>query len=483
MKSIFKNTIYNLLYKFLMLVFPLISSIYVSRVLLPIGVGEVAYAQNVVSYFIAISGLGMSNYGVREIAKVQNDKKLRSKLYYELLLILLCSTFVASILYFGLVLHTPTFYYRFDLYFVAGLQLVFSAFNVDWFYQGMEEYRYITLRSFIIKILSLVCIFLSVKTKEDTVCYALISSIALAGNNIINLLHARKYVCRVKFQNMKFIKHIKPLMILLSTGLAIELYTKLDTTTLGIICGNIAVGYYSYATKISSIVIGIVVSLSVVLLPRLSYLVENNDIVKMQEIMDKATRAILTISIPACIGVFFLAREIIVLLFGIEFLPAVFTLRILSLLIVIKSIGNLFGTQLLLAFGREKLLLYSTILGAITNIVLNILFIPKYQENGAAFASVISEVLVCAFQILMCKKIIMIKFNMRDFMTTVFASIGMICGIFFVRNFIITGWIYILLVCLVGVLIYFFLCVILKNEIVFMIFDKIKFKTKNTKDG
>ena len=138
---------------------------------------------------------------------------------------------------------------------------------------------------------------------------------------------------------------------------------------------------------------------------------------------------------------------------------------------------------MLLAFGREKLLLYSTILGAITNIVLNILFIPKYQENGAAFASVISEVLVCAFQILMCKKIIMIKFNMRDFMTTVFASIGMICGIFFVRNFIITGWIYILLVCLVGVLIYFFLCVILKNEIVFMIFDKIKFKTKNTKDG
>lgn len=421
MKSLAKNSIYNIIYKFFMIGFPLVSSIYVSRVLMPSGVGKVAYAQNVVSYFVAFSGLGVSTYGVREIGKIQQDKKKYSKVFAELFLIVFTTTLFCSFVYYFCIIAFNPFGNKL-LYAVAGLQLLLGAFNVDWFYQGIEEYRYITSRSIVMKLLSLLFMFLSVRNKEDIIPYALMSSIALAGNNIVNIIHIRKYIDFYKLNKLNFKRHIYPLIVLFSTTIAVELYTKLDITMLGILSADVHVGYYNYATRITTIVVTLATSVSTVLLPRFSYYKENGKIEELNDTIKFVHKGILTITIPAAIGLSIFARDIICFLFGESFEPASMTVRILAVLIVIKSIGNLYGTQILVSFGAEKFLFFSTLFGAVSNVIMNAFLIPMFEESGAAIASVISELIVCMVQIFLSKRFVDVKVGKWFYLQLGFSS-------------------------------------------------------------
>lgn len=406
MKSLFKNSIYNFAYKLFTMLFPLITSTYVARILLADGVGKVALAQNYVSYFTVVAGLGMSTYGVREIGKVQRDLEERNRVFWQLLIINAVSTLVCASVYYGMVLFVPFFSEEQTLYIFAGLVLLLNAFNVDWFYQGVEEYGYITLRSLAIKILSVILIFVLVKQKEDYALYTLITCIGTAGNNILNLFHLRKYISKPEFPIKKsaFVRHLQPLFILLSTNIAVELYTKVDTTMLGALSTKAVVGYYSYATKLTNMVVSAVATVSVILLPRLSYYIKNNKKSEFNKIVSVSYKTLLTISIPCCLGINMIADEAVAVLFGDEFLPAATTVKILSVLVVVKAIGNLFGTQVLLTVGLEKKLFYTTVIGAIVNIALNSVLIPTYQNNGAAIASVVSEIVVMMVQMFYARK-------------------------------------------------------------------------------
>lgn len=425
-----------------MMAFPLVSSAYVSRILLPSGVGKVAYAQNIASYFITLASLGVGSYGIREIGKNQKNKEQYSKKVIELLIITFVSTLFCSIVYYGMV---STFSYFIDnrlLYYVVGIQLILTAFNVDWFYQGMEEYGYITIRSLIVKALTLLGIFIFVQNKSDLVVYALLSSIALAGNNIINIVHLRKYLAEVDIKKIELKKHMKPLLVLLSTGFAVELYTKLDTTTLGLLTSEECVGYYNYATKITSIVVNLAASVSTILLPRFSLFKEQNRIRELKRTIENAQSAILYLSIPAVVGIILLAEDIIVFLFGEAFVPAASTVQILAVLVIIKSIGNLYGVQVLVAFGKEKTLFYTTVLGAFSNVAMNIMLIPIMQQNGAAVASVISELAVCVYQFSAAQKLIHTQFDKIDILKMILAAGGMLVIVvpiaIFVKNQLLT---------------------------------------------
>lgn len=474
MKSLFKNSLYNITYKLFMIAFPLVSSAYVSRVLLPAGVGKVAYAQNIASYFITIASLGVGSYGVREIGKNQKNKSQYSQTVAELLLVTLISTIVCSVIYYGMIFSFPYFRSNRALYYAVGIQLILTAANVDWFYQGMEEYGYITIRSLIIKILTLIGIFVFVKNKNDLVPYALLSSIALAGNNIINLIHLKKYVVRFDIHRIELKQHLKPLLVLLSTGFAVELYTKLDTTTLGLLTSEECVGYYNYATKITSIVVNLAASVSTILLPRFSLYREQNRFVQLRKTIENAQSVILFISIPAVIGIVLTAKNMIVFLFGKSFLSAVTTIQILSILVIIKSIGNLYGVQVLVAFGKEKTLFYTTVLGAISNVGMNIILIPILQQNGAAIASVLSELAVCIYQCIAARKQIFTKIDKIDLCKIVTATAVMGVVVYIVVHCVSNTFISIMLSCLMGAFSYFMMSIVLRIKISDLILKKIK---------
>lgn len=419
-KSLVNNFIFNAGYSLLNVIFPLITTPYLSRVLLADGVGAVAFAENIVSYFVIFASLGIPTYGIREIAKVQSNFEERRKVFSEIFFINLIATVISSITYYAMILRSSAFSNSLSLYCISGLLLLFNVFNVDWFYKGMEEYGYITIRSMIMKIVSLIAMFTFVKTKGDFVVYAFIHCMAISGNYIFNILHIKKFT-KLTLKNINCKRHMKVIIILLSTNIAVELYAKLDTTMIGFMCGKEYVGYYSNAIKLVKIIVTLIAALGTILLPRLSSYINEGRSEDINELVTKATKFIITISIPAAIGLILLSQLVVNVVFGDSFAAAGRTMMILSLLIPIMTIGNLYGTQLLMVFNQEKKLLYSVIIGAIVNVILNSIMIPLYQQNGAAIASVISEAAVMIAQVIFAIKYVKINLT-KSFLRNIFIS-------------------------------------------------------------
>lgn len=476
MKSLFKSSVYNITYKVFTLMFPLISATYVSRILMAEGVGKAALAQNVVSYFIMLATLGMMSHGTREIGRVQKDPDKYSITFMELLTISIVSTCICSAAYFIMILNLSFFKENMLLYSAAGVQLILSGINVDWFYQGIEEYGYITVRSIIIKVFTLIAMFCLIKTSNDVIFYVLLSSIALVGNNILNLYHLRRYIRfkRSIISKMKPFKHMKTLLVLLSTMIAVELYTKLDTTMLGLFASERNVGYFTYATKLSSMLIGITASVSIILLPRLSYYFQNGLIDEFRNTVKMSYKTLLVITFPCTVGMIMVSDTAVLLLFGEDFAPASLTIKILSLLMIIKSIGNLYGTQVLLTLNFEKKLFYTTVVGAVSNIMLNSVLIPMWAHNGTAAASVASELIVMTLQMVFAKKYVNYGVP-KGFLRTIFIPLlTMAFCVWMIQALITNLYISLLLSIVTGIVIYLGLGLIMKNEIMIYILKRVK---------
>lgn len=287
--------------------------------------------------------------------------------------------------------------------------------------------------------------------------------VALGGNNIINMINSRKIV-KLKFKNLNLQKHLKSIIMLLSIQIAVNIYINLDTTMLGVLAGNVSVGLYSNAIKINKIIVILLTSVSTILLPRLSYYVKQNNISKFNATTNKALKIIMLLSIPTMIGTFFLSDNIIKIMFGNDFLPAIITMRILSPLIVILSIGNLFGTQILMTMGEEKKLLISVTVGAIVNFVLNYNIIPRMQQNGAALSSVIAEFIVMLIQVILAIKYIKIEINYRFVLNIIISNIIMTILLLIISYFIKSLLLNLILSVIIGGTIYVVTNILLKEK-------------------
>lgn len=467
-QSIVKNSLFNVAYKLLNVLFPLVTTTYVARVLLADGVGKVAYAQNIVAYFVALAALGIPNYGTREIAKVRNDIRQVNTLFSELLLINLCSTCFFSIAYFYLVFTLPYFRENLPLHLVVGMSLLFKFFDVTWLYQGIEDFAYITIRSFIVKLVCLVWIFVFVKTKNDVVLYAGASVLGIGLNDIFNVIHLQKFKIKLSLKNIELKKHLKPIFILFASVIAIELYTMVDTTMIGWLCNETAVGLYTNAMKIIKILIGVVSGVAGVLLPRLSYHYARNEIDKCSQLVSTALMVMIFLYLPCLIGLLVDGGIIMPLLFGESFAEGGCTLQIASLLICTLGFSNLFGTQVLLTFGQEKKLFYCTIVAAIVNLSLNWILIPIFSQNGAACASVVAEGIVLLLTYLFCRKYVKITMRRSFIFSSIFSSILLVCVMIFMKQTFSSYLLNIVLSFLGGATIYLLGNYLLKNPVLEM---------------
>lgn len=468
-KSLVENSLFNVLYKCLNIVFPLLTAGYVSRVLLPSGVGKVAYAQNIAQYFVLIAALGLPNYGTREISKARNDVKICNKIFSELFFLNALSTLICLLLYYMLIIVMPFFYSNQLLYMVTGLSILLNFLNVDWFYQGTEQYQYIAIRSFVIKLISLVSIFVFVRKQSDYIVYALIFALAGAGNNIYNVLHLRKENVRIVINELNIRTHVKPVLLLLGTTIAIELYTLLDTTMIGMFCVDESVAYYSYSMRIVKTVIVVVAAIGGVLLPRLSMYYVQNQLEECKMLVNKVLEILLYLFIPAGIGIIVCASDIIRIMYGEAFLPSVITLRIEALLIYALGFSNLFGTQVLLTFGKEKQLLIAAIIGAGSNVLLNFFLIRMLQQNGAAIASIISESLVTVMTFCWARKCIDIRVNLKNLLSSILASVLMAIVIVMISHFIENVLVRLLISICLGGLVYLVVTISMKNTVIKML--------------
>lgn len=465
--SLVKNSIYNVIYKLLNVFFPLISSTYVSHVLTATGVGKVTSAQNIAQYFVLIAALGIPNYGTREIARVLDKQDKTNKLFSELFFLNFISTMICSIAYYILIANLQYFSSQISLYAIAGLAIVFNIINVDWYYQGSEEFKFIAIRGCIVKILSLIGLFIFVRSPKDCSVYALIYVLAIAGNYLFNIFNLRKRNVKLVYKKIDIVKHIKPVGILLCTVIAIELYTLLDTTMISYFCEPENVAYYTNSVQIVRILITTVSAIGGVLLPRLSYYRVQGLDSKCGEIVSQIFHIMLFIFLPSGIGLMMTANCIMPVLFGNSFTASVLTLRLASILVYALGFSNLFGTQVLLTFDKEKNLFLCTLVGAVSNIVMNYILIPKFQQNGAVIASIISETLVTVLSLYFARKCIKIKLEKNMILTMIFATVIMAVGIYMV-SLVTQGCslvIELVLEVIIGIVIYIFINKILKNPL------------------
>lgn len=473
-KSIAKNSIYNIIYTIANIIFPFVTSIYVSRILLPAGVGKVASAQNIASYFVTIAALGLPSYGVREFAKVRDTQKEKDKLFTELIIINIISTSLAIISYFLLVYINHGFNGEWTLYGVCGLVIFFNYLNIDWMYNGLEEYGYITGRSLVVKGISFFVLLLFVKTKQDYVIYGLISSLATGGNYIFNVMHARKFVA-LNFNNIELKKHLKPVFLIACIIFLSSVYNKIDITMLNMMATNESVGYYTYAQKTINIVLTMANAVTAALLPRLSYYYENYK-EGFFRLLDKGFQILCFIAFPLTIGMSLVASQAVEILYGNAFTPTALTIQLMCPLILIKGFGDLFCYQLVYSTKNEKIILPAAGFASLINLFINTLLIPILLQNGAVIASVFSELATNTIQFCYMKKKINFDISSKPLVKGVFSTLIMSLCVILIKQLHLSNIIGLLLEVISGIIVYVLVNLMIKNALLFEMIEKLKEK-------
>lgn len=390
MGSIKRNAVYNILLAVSQVLLPLVTFPYISRVLLPQGVGTYTFVDSYTQYFVLIAALGIPIYGMREIAKAKKSLVDRSQVFTELLSIhLLVSVFV-SLLYIVSFLTLAPLKGHSQLFWIGSSLLLSNIFVMEWFFQGMEQFPFITLRTLCIRILTVVAVFIFIKSPADTVLYYAINCASVFINAIVNCLYARKFV-KISFHQLSLKRHLTPLLYIFSTGLVTNVYTLLDSVVLGFLTDTIQVGFYTTAVKLSKILIMILVAFTTVLVPPLSLAYKEGRYSDAKTLLSKSFNYVIFISVPLSVGVYVIAQPLILLFSGPDFLPAALSLKILSPTVLIVGLSYVFGQQIINATGNERYFLVSAMIGMIISIGLNLLLIPHIKQTGAAITNLSVE--------------------------------------------------------------------------------------------
>ena len=402
------NFIFNAIKSVMVIVFPLISFPYISRVLGVEGLGKFQYCYSVISYFILFASLGIGTYAVREAAKCRDNKQKFSQLVKEIFTINLITT---AIVYLVLIVFfaVGAFKGRESIMLVCSLCIIGSTLCVDWLYQALEQYVYISIRTIVLQIISLALTFLLIKSDRDVLTYTALYVFSTYGYCFLNLFQMRKYVSFHGTKKLELKKHLRPIIVIFGATLSVSIYMNMDTVMLGAICGDYQVGLYSAAVKINNVVKIIINSIGVVLLPRLVEYIAKGQRNEYEKLFKRGAELNMFLSTASTAGLFVLIRPIILLFSGKDYLPAIWTGRVLALRLFFSALDNVFYNQVLIPTENENKAFIGTAAGAVSNLILNAILIPQYQEMGAAIATVISECVVFIYFICATRKIIPLR--------------------------------------------------------------------------
>jgi len=396
-KSIAKNYIYNLIYQMLTILLPLVTTPYLSRVLGAENIGIYGYTISIVTYFILFGTLGVSMYGQREIAYKANDKKQRSKAFWEIIIVRTISLSISIILFFLIYGRSGNYaiYYR-----ILIIQLVANLFDISWLFQGIEEFDKTVIRNLIVKLLSLVLIFVVIKTPDDLWKYFAIYVGAELLGNITVWLYLPKYIEQVSIKQLELKKHIKPAISLFAPQIAIQIYTVLDKTMIGNITKDMTeVGYYEQAQKIVKAALTVTAALQTVMNSRIAnaYATKNQEEIKT--CLKTSFNFVWFVTIPMAFGLMAIARNFVPLYYGNGFEGVIPIMIATAPILIPIGLSGVSGVQYLVQIGKQKIFTISVTIGAIANVILNAILIHFFKGTGASIASVISEIIILGIQL------------------------------------------------------------------------------------
>jgi O-antigen/teichoic acid export membrane protein len=482
-KSLGLNAFFNSLRSILNLLFPLITFPYVSRVLSVNGMGIYNFSNIYVNYFLLIAGLGVATYAVREGAKYRDNKDKISEFSSQVFTINIYSTIIAYVLLLGSLLIFKNLHNYVSCILIFGLQIIFTTIGTEWIYTIYEDYSYITIRSILFKILSIVLLFVLIKKPEDYLWYAAITVFASVGSNILNYIHAKKFcdIKLVKDPNWKY--HLKPILIIFASSVAVTLYVSSDTTILGLLKNDYAVGIYSISVKIYQMAGGLLSAMLMVTIPRLAMLFGKKRFKEFNNVLSEVLEILSMLVLPLSIGLIMLSEDIILIIAGNKYLPSVNSLRIISWGIIFSNFAMIFSDCVLIPAKREAKVLKNTVITGIINIVLNFILIPFMSYDGTSLSTVVAEFTVMAMNGYSCrdiiKPVIFKKDTLKNLLDSIIGCIGIVvicllCDIGFKSL-----WLKTIFSVVLSVIMYGAILILLKNKNAYSMLDRAKMILKS----
>lgn len=475
-QSVKVNYILNLINTGTQMLFPLITFPYVCRVIEADGIGQINFFQSIISYISLFTCLGIPMYAIREIARDRSDVVQMNRTAMEILLLHSMLTLVGYVIVAILCLTVPQIQVNIPLFLILSLTIFFTAIGCEWFYQGIEDFKYITIRGLIIKTVSVVLLFIFVKSKTDLLYYGCYTVFGVLGGNIFNFFRLRKYIHRenIIFSELHIKRHVKPVLKVFSFSVVTSIYLQLNTVLLGFLKNALAVGYFAAATKVMQMLLTMSACLGSVMMPRASHLIAENKEDEFNRLIQKSYDFTLAIALPMTIGLIFCAPSLITALCGVKFEHSILPSQIIAPIILMVAISNVFGIQVLFPKGKINIVTLCCGIGAVADLILNLCLIPFFSYIGTSIAYLGAEVATTVSMYFIGRKYIPIIYFKKSHLTYALGCVVMAFALYGLSLLQLPTFTILFLQGCCGVLAYFIILCICKDEMLVQILSKIK---------
>lgn len=420
--------------------------------------------------------LGIPMYAIREIARDRNDVVKINRTAVEILLLHSMLTLLGYVIVAILCLTVPQVQADISLFLILSLTIFFTAIGCEWFYQGIEDFKYITIRGLIIKTISVILLFIFVRSKADLLYYGCYTVLGVLGGNIFNFLRLRKYIHRenIIFSELHITRHVKPVLKVFSFTVVTSIYLQLNTVLLGFFKNALAVGYFSSATKVMQMLLQMSVCLGSVMMPRASNLIAENKESEFNALIQKSYDFTLAIALPITVGLIFCAPSLITALCGVNFENSILPSQIIAPIILMVAISNVFGIQVLFPKGKINIVTLCCGIGAIANLILNLCLIPFLSYIGTSIAYLGAEFTTTISMYLVGKKYIPIQCFKRSHLNYLLGCIIMSIVLFEMSKIQLPSLYVLLLQGSSGIGVYFIMLYLRKDAVLMQALLKIR---------
>lgn len=470
--SIKKNIIYSTIYNILTIIIPFITAPYISRVIGASGVGIYSYTSSIQMYFSLFAALGTASYGAREIARNRNNKYVRSKLFWEIEILTILTSGICLIVWCVLIAVSNEYKI---IYIILTMNLLNTMFDISWFYSGLEQFKYTIIQNSIFKILGVVLLFVFVKNSNDLILYIAIMSITTLLGTMSMWIYLPKFINKIHVKKLKILRHFKETLVYFIPTIATSIYTVLDKTLIGVITGDANEnGYYEQATKIINITkVLTFASLNTVLGSRMSYLFAENKNDEIHKKIDISINYILFMGFGICFGLLGIVDRFVPVFFGEGYKEVIVLIKMLSPIVIIIGISNCLGAQYYTPAGLRSKSAKIIVLGACMNLILNLIFIPKFWSQGAVIATLAAEITISSLYLKYCNGFYNLRQLIKASWKKIIAGIIMLIGIMPINNIQASSVTVMLLQIFIGIIIYIISLLLLQDLFVYNIIHNI----------
>ncbi|ETO41008.1 Membrane protein involved in the export of O-antigen, teichoic acid lipoteichoic acid [Fructilactobacillus florum 8D] len=458
-----KNYLYNAAYQIFVLLVPLLTTPYLARVLGPQGVGINAFTNATIQYFIIFGSVGVALYGNRQIAYVRGDRQKLTNTFYEIFLMRMITIGIAFLAFFVFL----TLIHKNQIYYVAqSFSLLAAAFDISWFFQGVENFAVTVLRNFVVKIITLISIFTFVKSYHDLALYILILSLSLLIGNLTLFPSLKRYIGKPDWANLHLFQHLAPSLVLFVPEIATQIYLYVNKTMLGVFTNYTQAGFFDQSDKIVKLSLAVVTATGTVMLPHVANAFQRGELQQVKKYLYTTFEFVTCLAVPLTFGIAAVAHSFVPLFFSPKFMPVIPLMMLESIVVLLIAWSNAIGVQYLVPTGQNRAYNYSVILGALVNIFANVPLILLWSSVGTALATVISEVVVTGYQLYAIRNQINLRQLFAGYLKYLVAGLVMFIIVFWLDLRLPDTWLMLMIEIIVGILTYLILILILRPKLI-----------------